>query len=218
MKKFNPEVQVSTSHYKNNKPIAIWWWANDMYQINDTLKTNPKKVLIIWKWKWVVDFYLKNVCWLEVYSMDIDKTLNPDYIAWLPSLNNEIKNQKFDTIICAHVLEHIPFEYFEKSLENLSKICNNLILQLPPSVLQIRLNFGMQPYLFDLKFNINIPLLFWKEYKFNWEHYWQPYRKWTSMWKIKKIIKKFFDIKENYQNPYNHYSYHFILKSKNAEK
>jgi len=214
MKKFAPKVQVNTEHYKNTNLINYWSWTNYMFQVNDALKTNSKSILIIWKWNWVIDNYLKDVCWLDVYSMDIDETLKPDYIAWLPDLNDEIKSKKFDTIICAHVLEHIPFEYFEKSIENLSKICNNLILQLPPSVLQVRLNFGIQPYLFDWKFNINIPLLFWKEYKFNGEHYWQPYRKWTSMQRIKNIIKKYFYTEENYQNPYNHYSYHFILKSK----
>lgn len=216
MDTFEPKVQVKTEHYKNNKQINNWLWSNYMYQINDTLKTNPKKILIIWKWSWVVDNYLKNTCNLEVYSMDIDESLYPDFIWWLPDLSDNIKNQKFDTIICAHVLEHIPFEYFDKSIENLSKICNYLIIQLPPSTLQLRLNFWIQPYILDWNFNINIPLLFWKKYKFDWEHYWQPYRKWTSMKKVKKIINTFFEIEKSYQNPYNHYSYHFILKSKNV--
>jgi len=215
MTEFNPEIQVQKWHYFSTKPMPKWPWINKMHQINDILATNPQTVLNIWVWDGIIDHYLRNV-WLNITTMDIDPNLNPDVVGWLPDMPEQITNQKFDTILCAHVLEHLPFENFEKCIQNFSKISKYVVLQLPPSVFQIRFGLAMKPFLFDWTFAINLPLLFWKEYKFNWQHYWQLCRKNHPMSEVKKIIKKYFDIQKAYQCPDYHYSYNFILKNKNA--
>jgi hypothetical protein len=209
--KFNANLQVSSDHYTGK--LAKGSWMNFFYQINNTLELKPKKIVIIGVGNGTVESYLKKEGF-EVITFDIDKNLNPDIIGSVTELEKYFSNNQFDVIICAHVLEHIPFKYFSDTLRQISSIGRYLILQLPPSTLQFRLNLALQPYFFNWNFNINMPILFWKKYKFNGQHYWQPYSKNHSMKKVKMEIKKYFILKKSYQCPENHYSYNFILKSK----
>lgn len=216
-KRFKAKVQVSKELYFNKKPLNKDPWMNIFYQINDVLKTNPKKLLIIGVGNGIVPFYFRNIQ-IKVKTLDIDPELNPSIVGSVTEVSKFFKNEKFDTILCAHTLEHVPFKNFNQILRKFSNIAEYLILQLPPSLIQIRFNFAIQPYICDFHFNMTLPILFWKKYKFNGEHYWQPYRKNNSMKRIKKIIKKYYKIIKNYQNPYNHYSYHFILESRNFKR
>lgn len=54
---------------------------------------------------------------LNVMTADIDPSLDPDFICSVTDLSKTFKPNSFDCILCAEVLEHIPFEYFEIALE-----------------------------------------------------------------------------------------------------
>jgi hypothetical protein len=204
------------SIYINKKKLSKGPWMNAIYQINDTISLSPKRVLLIGVGNGVVPYHLKNIGY-DVKTIDFDRRLKPDIVGDVKDISKLVKNEKFDVIICAHVLEHLPFEHFNDILECFSKTAKYVVLQLPPSSMQVRFNFAIQPYLLDWNFNINIPVLFWKKYKFNGHHYWQPYRKNYSMKRIRNIIKEYFIIKKAYQCLENHYSYNFVLKSTNYD-
>lgn len=211
MEKFDAKVQVNKEHYFH-KSISKTGFINSYYQLKDVLPLNPNKVLIIGVGIGFEEYYLEKLD-IKVTTLDIDKNLNPDYIASVDNLPEEIKKEQYDAILCSHVLEHLPFEYFNRILEDLSKIGCYLVLYLPPSVLQFKLSIALRP-LFDKSLTFSLPILFWKKYKFNGQHYWQPYRKNHPMEVVRKVIKKHYKIIKEYQNPDWHYSYNFILKSK----
>jgi hypothetical protein len=206
------KIQVSKNHYFDKNYITKERWTNYYHQISNTLILNPKKVLIIGVRDNVTPDYLKK-CGIKIITFDFDPELKPDIVGNISNLPKKLKKEKFDVIICAHVMEHIPFKYFDEVLKNFSKITKYLILQIPSPVLQIRFNFAIQPYIFNWYFNVNIPILFWKKFNFNGQHYWKLCRKGYQIYRIKKIIKKYFVIKKSYQCPENNSSYNFILES-----
>jgi len=112
--------QVPKEHYfmeYDTKERWISYW----YQINEVLKTKPKKVLEIGIGNGTVANYLKNQG-IEVVTVDIDEKLNPDYVCSVTELSEFFSDNQFVTILCDEVLEHIPFEYFENSLHEMQKV------------------------------------------------------------------------------------------------
>jgi hypothetical protein len=165
------KIQVEKKHYFGKNYMTKERWLNYYHQINNTLSLSPRKVLVIGIGDGVTPEYLEK-CGIKTITLDLDPKLKPDIIGDVKKLPIKIKKQKFDLIICAHVLEHLPFKYFGPIIRDFSKISKYVILQLPPSVLQFRFNLALQPYFFNWNFNINLPLLFWKKYNFNGQHYW----------------------------------------------
>lgn len=65
----------------------------------------------------------------NITTIDIDKNKSPDIVADIS--NYKFKN-KYDHVLAFEVFEHIPFDDFLKSIENLSGICKkNLFISLP---------------------------------------------------------------------------------------
>ena len=208
MKKFKP--QVNRSHYfygYDTKERWISYW----YQINEVLKTRPKTLLEVGIGNGTVSDYLRKLG-IKVTTVDIDKNLNPDYVASVTELSNIFDENTFDTSLCAEVLEHLPFEYFEKSLQELHYVTKKyLILTLP--FFGIKVSFFLKvPIMKKIGFVISLP--YPKKHKFNGEHYWEIGKKGYSLKKILKVISRWYYIKRTYlplENPYHRF---FVLKVK----
>jgi len=102
MDKYNFQRYVYFSHW-----ISYW------YQINEVLELKPESLLVIGIGdRIVVDILEKEIS--EIKTFDIDENLKPDVIGSVENL--PFKDNQFDVILCAEVLEHLPFEKFEKCL------------------------------------------------------------------------------------------------------
>jgi len=210
MKLSNFEIQVSKEHYfkeYTTKKRWICYW----HQIDEVLKTKPKKILEIGIGNKTVSDYLKNQN-IKITTVDIDKNLKPDYVCSVTDLSKYLKEKSFDTVLCAEVLEHLPFEYFEKSLKEIKRVTKNYaIISLPYVCINFRFSFKF-PLFKQKKIFIQMPL--YKKHEFDGEHYWEIGKKKYPLNKIKKIIQKYFLIEKNYlvwEHPYNMF---FILKVK----
>ena len=213
-KKFEVKVQVKNSkeRYYPRKVNMIWFY-NSYYQINDILKLNPKKVLIIWWGNYLEKWYFENL-WIEVITIDIDPVLKPDYLKSVTEINEIwFKDKEFDVILASHILEHIPFEFINWALEEFVRISKYSVIYLPYAKARFWIRFNIW-LLGEFGFNIDIPIFFWKKHKFNWEHYWEIWTKWYSTKFMKNFFGKHFEILKEYSNKYWSYSYNYILKSK----
>ena len=47
--------------------------------------------------------------------------LKPDFVCSVTNLSEVLKS-KYDVVLCAQVLEHLPFSEFEKSLNEIKKV------------------------------------------------------------------------------------------------
>jgi len=188
-------------------------WISYWYQIYEVLKTNPKTVLEIGPGSKIVTNYLRGIG-IKVLTVDINENLDPDIICSVTELSSCIR-RKVDTVLCAEVLEHIPFEYFEKSIKEIWNVTRqNAIISLPEGVATLRINLR-PPMMREFNIALSIPHMYeilnvpiWKD------HYWEIGRGGYSLKKVSSILSKYFMIKNTYRVPENPYHRFFILKKK----
>jgi polyphosphate kinase len=165
----------------------------------------------------VVPDYLKKNSDLEIVTCDIDEELEPDIVANITDLPYE-KNQ-FDLVVAFEVLEHLPFEKFELVLKKLKEISNDkVILSLPyrNTAFEVILKFPFVRTLTKrnyLRLLLPVPLKF-PGIEFSTQHYWEMGRGDFKIKKIRKIIKKYFDIKKEDRALLHPYQHFFVLYNK----
>lgn len=201
--------QVNKNHYNFTKYSHFDTWMNFWYQIFYVLNLKSKTVLEIGPGnKTVTDALKKNN--IEVTTVDIDSSLNPDVVASVTKL--PFATESFDLVLCSEVLEHLPYDLFQKSLREIKRVCRrDVVLCLPHAGIVFNFNFKF-PLIKPKNIFFKIPF-FWKEHKFNGQHYWEIGKKNYSISKIRKGIAlvgfNIIKTKINYNDPAH---YFFILK------
>lgn len=201
--------QVNKKHYDFETYVTKARFMSFWYQINYIYKIKPKKILEIGAGNQIVKKIVEENFNYKV--LDIDSELKPDIIGSV--LDMPIKDNSFDLILCCQVLEHLPFEKFEESLKEISRVAKDKILISLPyaniySYLQIKL-----PLLKKIYFSFTLPRLY-EKHIFVKEHYWEIGKRGYPMKRITKVMKKYFNILE-INNPHeNKYHVFFLLEKK----
>lgn len=208
--------QVEKEHYNFLSYSNKARWNSYYHQIEEVLKNNSRSALIIGKGDGIVPNILKEQM-EEVKIFDIAEDLQPDYLGNILEISNII-DKKFDSILCCQVLEHLPFENFEKCISELEKITNKqIIISLPQKNIVFNIEFKI-PKIPRVDLNIHIPK-FYQNFTFekdgNREHYWELNVKNYSISRIRKILEKYFILKSEYTVKENSYHRFFILEKKN---
>ena len=116
-------------NYSFEKYVYPDRWASYWHQINEVIKTKPTNLLIVGKGDGIVESILKRYIH-EVKTLDVDEKLMPDFVVSVEKM--PFQDNYFDTILCAEVLEHLPFNKMGDSLKEIRRICNrNVIISLP---------------------------------------------------------------------------------------
>ena len=196
MKVQNLKVQVPPNHYFNIEYDTKSRWISYWYQINEVINLQPKSVLEIGVGNKTVSDYLKKIGF-RVKTCDLDKSLKPDVVANI--LNLPFKIDSFDVVLCAEVLEHLPFKNFSRALSNIHKVSKKYAIITLPNFSITNLYFGIKviPYVPKKEFLIRVryPV----KHKFLGEHYWEIGKKGFPVSLIKESIQKSgFQIKKNY--------------------
>lgn len=183
-------------------------WMSYWHQINEISGFHPESVLVVGKGSGLVSEYLK-LSGIKTVTLDIDESLNPDIVASV--LNMPLKDNEFDAVLCAQVLEHLPYEDFSKALSEIRRVTrNSVIVSLPHFGPAIKFLFKF-PIFPEMKFMIKLP--YPKKHVFKGEHYWEIGKRGYPLNKIKTEIKKSGLIVMNdylvFENPLHHF---FILK------
>ena len=203
--------QVNYNHYDFEKYVWLDRFCSFWYQLKLIYERKPKSILEIWVGSWY------NICFLKkdfIYkTMDIDKDLTPDFVGDI-SDSSDLPNEKFDIVCAFQVLEHIPFNKFEVSLQNMKKLSNKyIIISLPYK--KVWLGFCIKlPLIKTIKINLSFPM-FWVTHKFDWQHYWEVGAKNYSVSKIKKLLSKYWVLEEVIFPFENMYHIFFVLKINN---
>lgn len=201
------EKQVDKSLYNWNNYVGLGRWCSYWHQINEVIRTTPESLLIIGAGDSIVKNVLTNYV-PHISTLDIDPELNPDYVGSVSELGN-ICSDKFDTILCCQVLEHLPFQLFESCISQLKESCEKYCIISLPQIYtyhQIALKIGGHGR--DYK---TVQLLNGVDFSFDGQHYWEIGAKGCSLSDVKEILKNFFRISYDYtvaENPYHHF---FIL-------
>ena len=196
-------MEYFTSDYNDERRWVSYW-----HQIKGILDFNPKEVLIIGKGNGLVSEYLKLVG-INIVVLDIDETLKPDIVASvlkMPFVENE-----FDAVLGAEVLEHLPYNEFNKALSEIKRVAKiGAVISLPHFGPAIRF-FLKIPFLSELRFILKLPYPI--KHQFKGQHYLEIGKRCYSLKKIKKeIAKSGLFIEKDYivfENPLHHF---FVLK------
>lgn len=202
--------QVDKDAYKFEKYCGLDRWSSYHYQISEILKLNPSSVLEVGTGDGVLREYLKNTTNIDYKSLDIAQDLNPDILGSvedIPLLNNQ-----FELVCAFEILEHLPFEKFERSLQELHRVSKkNVVISLPHFGPAIKILFKI-PFLPEVKFAFKVP--YPKEHFFNGQHYWEIGKKGYSQRKIRKVVERYFIIKNEFVPFENQYHHFYSLEKK----
>jgi len=149
-------------------------------------------------------------------SMDINAELKPNHIGSV--LDMPFSDKKYDIVVCFQVLEHLPYENFEKALSELFRVAKrSVIISLPNARKILPLNI---PKICKMKL-VNWPFSRTKKHNLNNRsgHYWEINKKGYAINKIKEKImetcrKYDYKLEKDYrvwENPYHHF---FIFRRK----
>jgi len=205
--------QVNKDHYNFMKYSNPARWISYYHQANEIISTKPQSVLEIGVGDSVVSSYFKRNTDILYKTMDIDKELEPDVIGSV--LDIPFENDSFDTVCIFEVLEHLPFSDFERALKELKRVSrDNVIISLPHFGPPVQF-FVKIPFI-RLKLFFKIP--FYKEHKFNGEHYWELGKKGYSVKKILTILNKYFNIQKHFVPFESQYHHFFVIRNHTYEK
>jgi len=127
---FRAEVQVSPDHYQHRYEPADRW-ANYGVQVGSVLKCQPSRVLEIGLGNGTVTAVLRSRG-IDVTTCDLDPALKPDLVGSVHELGRCVAPKSFDVVLCAQVLEHLPFDLLAPCCRQLGEAARtHVILGLP---------------------------------------------------------------------------------------
>jgi len=213
VKKF--EVQVlKEQYYKGYDDLTRF--VSYFYQINSAIELNPKTILEVGIGNKTVCNYLKQFGF-DVTTCDFDTNLDPDKVADIRDLPFE--DNTFDVVLAYEILEHIHFKDVSIALSELNRVSKkNVIISIPYSSFFIEIVHTVSiPFFYkQLHFALSVPFFTHKFKKTN-EHYWEMGCKNYSKKEIRKLLKRYFEIKKEFQPILIPYHYFFVLQKKNHE-
>ncbi len=203
-------MENTKEKYSFENYVYLSRWSSYWHQIKEILKCRPNNVLEIGVGDKVVSNYLKNNTKIKYTSLDINSALEPDIVGNIENL--DMDDNSYDVVCAFEVLEHLPFEKFNKCLKELKRVSRKyVIISLPHWGRHFSISIHL-PYFKTIKWQYKFNL-FPIEHKFNGEHYWEIGKIGYSLKNIKSNISDSgFIIKKDYvvfESPYHHI---FILK------
>jgi ubiquinone/menaquinone biosynthesis C-methylase UbiE len=212
------KIQIGKEHYYEKYDDTKRFLAY-LDQIKLVKKQNPTNVLEIGIGNKTVSNYLKQ-SGLKVTTCDFDKELGPDYVADIRKL--PFKENSFDVVLAAEILEHLPWEDLETALKELARVSKDkVIVSIPYSaaVFEVVIKFPFIKSLLnrdEINFYLRVPYFFHK-HKFKGQHYWEMGRKGYPRSRVRKAFSEYFTIKQEIKPLLNNYHYIFLLEKKGLE-
>ncbi len=203
------EKQVNKDKYEFSKYCYPDRWASYYYQLREIVKQKPSSVLEIGIGDGVLKQYLLNNTDIKYQNLDIAEDLNHDIVGNVENI--PIMNNSVDVVVAYEILEHLPFEKFEKAVSELKRVSKRVvIISLPHFGPPIKFLIKL-PFLPEIRFAFKIP--FPQKHIFNGEHYWEIGKKGYSVRKIRSVLKKYFTIQREFIPFENQYHHFFVLNN-----
>ncbi len=120
---------MNDNPYDNFKYVDIDRWASYWHQIKVVRSCNPTRILEVGVGNHIVYDYFKNRDF-DITSCDIEPDTSPDVVGSVEDM--PFGDGVFDVVLCAEVLEHLPFEQFQHNLRELARVSKkHVVITLP---------------------------------------------------------------------------------------
>lgn len=204
--------QVEKSHYRFQNYENEARFTSYYHQLKAVFELKPETLLEIGGGTGCFLALARN-SGITTWSADVDVELQPTVAASVLQL--PFKEGVVDVCVAFQVLEHLPFDSFQRALLELARVSKaGVVISLPDFG-----NAGMVlsfPYVRKLIFSFRV-LPFMPKHRFDGEHYWEISK---SGFSLKKIMQAFsesgLDCTGSWLNPYNPYHRFFVLKKIDA--
>ncbi len=211
-----PHSYYDFEHYVSKERMITYW-----HQVNEILLKGPSDVLEVGIGSRIVASILRSFN-VRVTTADINPALSPDVVTPIAGLDEHFKKGQFPFVLCARVLQHLPFADFEASIERLGQVSSQyLLLTLPVETLRLYVRLratGGRPK------TLAIPLpLFIKtmlsgrsaDEEDRKQNFWKiGQTRETSLANVKSILSRQFSIEKTYQVPEDMSHAFFLLRKK----
>lgn len=204
---------MKDNHYSFEHYVSKARWSSYRIQIQQLLSLGVSRILLVGKGDGIVAAALQQ-CGLQVKTVDIDPTLQPDYLCSIDQLEQHICDAQFDCVVCCQVLEHLPFDRLEFCLTQLQHSTQRYcVVSLPQKVFRIGFGFFIQTRRIGWDFvvrrqGVKLP------YNSTIGHYWEIGSQGASLPKVEQTIGTYFGILHRFNNPDFTYHRFYVLEKK----
>lgn len=215
-----PSDYYNFSFYVSKERMITYW-----HQVNEVLAKQPEKVLEVGIGNGIVASILKSYG-INTITADINESLRPDVVVSITELNTFFKDREFPFVLCARVLQHLPFSKFDQVLSQLCYVTGKyVLLTLPVETMRLYLRFrvtGSKPVVLSVPFPLITKRILQSLLKVTdnsknskSQNFWKINQKSeVSMSKVRQIIEKYFRIEKAYQVPEDMSHAFFVLSKK----
>ena len=154
---------------------------------------------------------------VDVTTVDINPALKPDICGSILELADLVDGRRFDVVLCAEVLEHLPHENFDQCLEQMAKVAGDRVVITLPSCWRSPIDLGVA-----LKFAFMrrwFPRLYIPLYRrpIAAEHHWEVgSSKQTGRRAVARSFSKHFDLDRSFREFLKPYHVFYILNAKSG--
>jgi SAM-dependent methyltransferase len=202
--------QVEAGHYGEGYD-ALYRWISYWYQLREVRRLRPASLLEIGVGNGTVSRRLAEDG-IAVTTCDFDAQLAPDVCGDVRRL--PFGPQNFDVVLCAQVLEHLPFDEFPALLGEIARVSRRYaVITLPCSragvyVVPTFLGAATAPRL-----ALRLPLPNWLGKLFFKQHEWEIGRLRFPLRKVRRAIRAAgWRLRREVQPVLNTYHYFFVLE------
>jgi ubiquinone/menaquinone biosynthesis C-methylase UbiE len=201
------EIQVAPSHYTRGAYDTRERWMSYWQQAHEVLRSHPAEVLEVGVGNGTVAAYLR-AAGVDLTTVDFDQALQPDVVADVRGLPFE--EDSFDVVLCAEVLEHLPFDEVPLALAQLARVARRrAVISIPVFGRAFRLSVRIPPFA-GRQWSWHLPAR--HSFSFDGQHYWEMGATNYRRRKVLSVFERYFMIERRYVAPENPYHY-FVIGS-----
>lgn len=200
-------IQVPPSHYAWPEYNIKGRWASYWHQVSEVLDAGARECLEIGTGSGLVRDTLRSLG-VNVTVVDIDGSLGPERIGDVREL--PCGDGEFDVVLCAQVLEHVPWREVPRAVSELHRVCRErAIVSLPQSGLDVGASI-VAPLIGrrSVHARINSPF----SYRFDGQHHWQLLSRGKGRRVLRERLTRGFVIEREYTVPELTYHRFFVLR------
>ncbi len=186
-------------------------WASYFTQIDEVLTFEPAECLEIGVGNGIVTAALRGQG-VTVTTLDLDPALHPDIIGSVEQI--PLPDASVDVVLCAEVLEHLPFESFDRCLREISRVARKgAVISLPHWGYTVRCIIdlpGVPRIAKAWKLPISVA------HPPGGEHFWEIGKKGYAPQAVRSKIEEVFTVEREGLSPWMPYHHFYRLRKRNV--